>query len=336
MNRPQATTIWDDLMQKAAGFREASVILTALETGMLESLREAPTDARALARKTGTTPRAVEILCNALVALGYLKKRGDAFSIAPALKPYLDPGSPRYRLLGLKHIAHTWHNWSNLPAVARGAVEEPGRSKVIEDPESNRNFIMAMQQLNPGRENQLAAALDLGDSETFCDVGPGPGHYSVALAKKYPRMRFTLVDHENSLSVAREFVGGQPQSVRARFSFVVGDMIEEARPDWGGPFDAILLSNVIHIFSAKDNTALVKRMAKLLNPRGVLIVRDFDVAPDHTKPVAGAMFAVNMLAGTREGRTYSVPEVKEWMQRAGLSRIKRQDFPPSYLVLGYK
>ncbi|MBE7558763.1 methyltransferase domain-containing protein [bacterium] len=327
----------EEFMARAGAFRESRVILVAVELGIFQTLAKGPLSAEGLARQLRLVPRAVTTVCNALVSLGWLKKKkGDAYSLPRGLRPLLDPDSPHTRVHGLLHTAYVFHSWAQLDAVARGQVD-PGETRgKRRTRESNRNFILAMQELSPGREHEMAALLDLSDCSTLCDVGPGPGHYSVALAKKYPRMRFTLVDDPESLEVARDYVGRMPPAISSRFTYVPGDLLRKKKPDWGGPFDAILLSNVVHIFGEEENQAIVQRLAGMLSPRGVLIVRDFAINDEHTAPPVAALFAVNMLANTSRGGCYSERQVRAWMAGAGLSRCKTLDFPPSYLVLGYK
>ena len=329
--------IIEEFMASAGGFRESRVMLLGMELGVFQALASESQSAEALARRLRLVLRAVVALCNALTALGWLKKKGDVYSLLPALRPYLHPGSKHNRVHALLHTTHVFHAWARLDAVARGEIKDPGKArKQRRTRETHRDFIMAMQQMNPARADELAALLDLSRCRSFCDVGPGPGHYSVALAKKYPQMRFTLVDDADSLEIAREFVGKAPRRIASRFKYVVGDAVDGKRPDWGGPFDAVFVSNVIHIFGDKENRAMVRNLAHMLSPGGVLIVRDFAINDEHTAPPMAALFAINMLANTKSGGCYSEREVKAWMKAAGLTRMQKLDFPPSYLVLGYK
>ena len=44
--------------------------------------------------------------------------------------------------------------------------------------------------------------------------------------------------------------------------------------------------------------------------------------PDRTKPVSGAIFAVNMLVNTPGGGTYTLEEIREDLAKAKFERIK--------------
>lgn len=46
------------------------------------------------------------------------------------------------------------------------------------------------------------------------------------------------------------------------------------------------------------------------------------MSPDRTQPLEGALFAVNMLAGTPGGGTYTFEEIKEGLSAAGFKDIR--------------
>jgi 3-hydroxy-5-methyl-1-naphthoate 3-O-methyltransferase len=336
MATKKQTAIWEELMQKAAGYREAKVILLGADLGIFEALCQRSLKASQLAKKLGLAERATQIICDALVGMKYLSKKDDVYHLNPSLVPFMDPESQDSRISSLRHTAGSEMNWARLGDIARGKIKDPSKHRqVLSDKRKNQDFILAMHQNNPARAEEMAEAIDLDGCASLCDVGPGPGHYSIALARKYPKLQVALVDHANSLEVARAFVGQQPARISKRFTFVEGDLIKESCPDWGGPFDSILLSNVIHIFDSKNNKAAIKKLGRQLSPGGFVIVRDFGIEDNMTEPPLASLFAVNMLAATKAGRCYSANEVKAWMTTAGLVKIKKTVFYPSYLVQGH-
>ncbi len=74
-----------------------------------------------------------------------------------------------------------------------------------------------------------------------------------------------------------------------------------------------------------------------MEPGGRLVIRDFIMAPGHTHPRAGAMFAVNMLAGT-DGGTYTFEETRDALTAAGFGRIRivANDDTMNGLIEGYR
>jgi hypothetical protein len=89
--------------------------------------------------------------------------------------------------------------------------------------------------------------------------------------------------------------------------------------------------------SIADNKRLFKRCAKALNLRGLLVVQDYIMNDNRTRPAAGAFFALNMLVGTDAGDTYTEKEVRSWMKVAGMSGVRRIETAyDSSLMIGRK
>ncbi|MEP6959820.1 MAG: methyltransferase, partial [Nitrospirota bacterium] len=85
----------------------------------------------------------------------------------------------------------------------------------------------------------------------------------------------------------------------------------------------IWYSNVLHIYSPKDNQALFRRALAALNPEGRLLIQDaFLHDRNGLFPEEASLFAVSMLLFTEGGNTYSAAETKAWLMDAGFERIK--------------
>ena len=59
------------------------------------------------------------------------------------------------------------------------------------------------------------------------------------------------------------------------------------------------------------------RVAEARAPGGRIVIQDFVLDSTRTKPRAGAVFAVNMLVGTKGGNAYSADEYYVWVKEAG-------------------
>jgi hypothetical protein len=119
-----------------------------------------------------------------------------------------------------------------------------------------------------------------------------------------------------------------------RFAFVAGDF---NRDGLGSGYDLALLSAIVHMNDAEQNRSLIARAAAALNPGGQLVVQDFIMRPDRTRPAAGAFFALNMLVATARGDSYTAAEIGSWMGAAGLKRIRQIRTPfDASLLIGWK
>jgi predicted O-methyltransferase YrrM len=110
-----------------------------------------------------------------------------------------------------------------------------------------------------------------------------------------------------------------------------GDMLHD---HLGEGYDVILLSAICHMFSPEENRGLFQRAGAALARGGKLVVQDFILEPDKTAPRFAALFALNMLVGTRAGSSYSEPEYADWLGQAGFGEIRRVRLPgPSGLMI---
>lgn len=57
----------------------------------------------------------------------------------------------------------------------------------------------------------------------------------------------------------------------------------------------------------------------------MVVISDFIMDEDRTKPYHGALFALNMLVGTANGDTYTEKEIRKWFESAGLTKIERKN-----------
>jgi cyclopropane fatty-acyl-phospholipid synthase-like methyltransferase len=104
---------------------------------------------------------------------------------------------------------------------------------------------------------------------------------------------------------------------------------------FGSGYDLILLNAICHMFSEQQNRDLFRRARRALAPNGRLVVHDFILDSDKTRPQQAALFSLNMLVGTDAGASYSEAEYAGWMKAAGFAEVSRIKLPgPSDLMVG--
>jgi hypothetical protein len=65
-----------------------------------------------------------------------------------------------------------------------------------------------------------------------------------------------------------------------------------------------------------------KTVWRALVPGGRIVIRDHVMSPDRLDPRDGALFAVNMLAGTQGGNTYTFDEIRDGLTAAGFAGVR--------------
>ena len=305
-------------IRELAAFQQSRILLSAYELDLFTALGSESRSAGEVAAVLGTDERATDRLMNALCALELLEKNAGRFANTPLSAQFLVRGKPDY-MAGLMHTVHLWDSWSTLTqAVQQGrSVGGPLEER---DEGWFRAFIDAMHGRAQRQAPAVAALLDLSRVDRALDVGGGSGVFAMAIARACEGISATIFDLPNVVVLTRDYIAREGLSDRV--DTAAGDYHID---DLGSGFDLVFLSAIIHSNSFEQNQDLIQKCARALNPGGQVVVQDFIVDEDRTRPAFAALFALNMLVGTQAGDTYTESEVRAWMEAAGLAEIDRQD-----------
>jgi len=323
----------EQLQRIAAGFQPAKVLFAAAELGLFEPILTRARTAAEVAEAVGGEPRGVEILLDALVALALVDKADGRYLTRPDVAAEVAEDAPGHFVAMLRHRNHAFRRWAVVEERVRPQPENAAheRRAVIADRAMNRNFIRAMYAAGHQAAPALVDAIGPGGARVVADLGGGPGHYLAELARRDPGVAPWLIDLPLTLEVARELLADS--GVYDRVRFVAWDFYEEPAPPGLPAFDLVLVSQVLHSESPDANRRLLASVFPLVAPGGRVVVHENVVEPDRTGPVDAALFAVNMLAMTAAGRTYTEAELAAWGRAAGFeSEPGRRLGPRSFLL----
>jgi (2Fe-2S) ferredoxin/2-polyprenyl-3-methyl-5-hydroxy-6-metoxy-1,4-benzoquinol methylase len=319
----------EDLLQSIRGFQESRIILSAVELDIFSAVGSG-VSSQAVAATMATDPRATEMLLNALVAAGWLAKKDGAYYNSKTSARYLSSGSPDNAREGLLHTAHLWPRWSTLTDCVRAGTSVLEHKADGYDMEWTRSFIAAMDRNAGERIPHVVHAIGLEGVRRMLDVGGGSGAYSIACARAAKDLQVEIMDLAEVLPITEKHIAAAGLSGRIRTR--PGDFCTDGL---GSGFDLVLLSAICHMLDGPQNLDLFKRCRQALEPQGRLIVQDFILEPDKTAPRSAALFALNMLVGTRAGSSYSTDEYIEWMKEAGFREVQHVRLPgPTGLIIG--
>jgi SAM-dependent methyltransferase len=307
------------LNRAALGFMEAKLLFAAASLRLFDQLRGDGGTAPGVAARLGAAdPRGVEILLDALVSAGYVRKAGAVYTNEPEYEPYLVEDGPTHHVAGMRHRNRLFRHWAFLEDRILGRPLPPGilDRATQDDPQENENFIRAMYAYSHQGVGAVLDTLDLSGVSSVADLGGGPAHYLAEFGRRLPHANLYLVDLPLTLEVARRVQAGTPEFPRMRF--VAWNFYEDAPPRDLPRFDVVLLSQVIHSEGPDANRALFRRIRPLLAPGGTLVVNERTVDATRTAPREAAFFAVNMFVMTEDGRSYTEDEIAGWAADAGL------------------
>lgn len=315
---------YQQLQQIVGGYRPARILQTAVSLRLFDHTRPAnPASASDVALKTGYSLRGLDIMLDALTAMGLLVKTGETYQNTELTETHLVTGCDSMLMYSIDHSEQIYKRWVHMAdAIKDGQPHGRDESHVMADQASNRVFIRAMHARGLDRGRKIAAALDLTGVNRVADVGGGAGSYLIALAEQIPEMDGTLYDMELTLNSARDIITDHDPTLA--FSLVEHDIFAADQP-FEGSFDLIILSNIIHIVGPDENRDLFKRIRAALRPGGRLVIQDFLLDDTATEPPGAALFAVVMLVSTETGRSWRETDVRQWLAEAGFVQVERLD-----------
>ena len=306
----------EKVLKLAQAFTESRILLSAAELNLFTLLQETPLSAREVTRRVNGNERAVSVLLDATAALGFLRKQDETYFCEPEVARILADDSPVTIRPMVLHMAAIWHQWSRLTDIAEGLPGPSEQLEFVRAPKNLEAFIGAMHVVGEPLAAQVAADIDMAGAEFFLDIGGGSGTYTMAFLGKAPAMKATLFDLPEVVEMARTRL--TREGFIDRVTLASGSFYTDELP---GGHDLALLSAVIHSNSLEENLELYRKVFRALRPGGRLLIRDFVMAPDRVHPVAGAVFAIDMLVETPNGGCYTYAEIENGLSEAGFSGI---------------
>ena len=312
-------TSFEDIRELANSFRESRTLLTAFELKIFTVLDKHMMTSVEAAKRINTDSRATDRLMNALCGMGLLKKVHGKFYNSDLSSKYLVEGKPDF-MGNLYHTNNLWDSWSHLTdSVIEGSSAVTNKSKSEKD-DWVESFIGAMHYRGVHQGKILAMMIDLTNVKSMLDVGGGSAAFAMEIVKKNPTITATVLDLPYVIPITKRYVS--EAGLLDKFNFIEGDYLIK---DFEVGYDLILLSAIVHINNYEQNKMLIKKCADALNKNGMIVISDFIMNDDRTKPYHGALFSLNMLVGTKNGDTFTEKEIREWFESAGLSKIERKN-----------
>ena len=308
---------------------ETKILLTAVKLDVFSALEGGPRTVAEVANCVAANPSSLELLMNALVAMRALRKEDDRYENTDVTRTHLVKSAPNYvgHLL-LLHDAE-WSNWGRLEEAIRSGHSPAHRHVFESDPELGVSVLQVLDRIGQQSGPAFAKALKLEGATTLLDLGGGAGTNAVAFCSVYPQLRATVFDLSQTLATTARTI--KDAGMESRISLLPGDFNADSL---GGPYDVVLMSDVLHYQNSVDNAALVKKVFHHLNRGGQLVIKDRFLDETRTSPAWVTAFAVHISVNTECGKCYTVSEAMEWMKVSGFTSV--DEVEPTAVVRGVK
>ena len=323
----------EDVLALSRGYQGSAVLAAAADLDLFTALRAGPANAQTVADSINCDLRGVAVLLDSLASLQLLEKSGNNYRLAPGVENVLLEGGPQTVLAMVQHQANCMRRWGQLAKVVKTGHPAERVTSVRGEAGDQASFIGAMDNISAPQADQVIQALKPLSFKRLLDVGGASGTWTGAFLRACPSGRAILFDLPVVIPMADQRLTRLGQ--RDRVELVSGDFMVDPLPLGA---DLAWVSAIVHQNSRSQNRQLFASVFHALVPRGRIVIRDILMDATRTLPVAGALFAINMLVATEGGGTFTFEELAEDLSAAGFveTTVVRQDEGMSSLVAARK
>jgi len=330
---PLTPAIIFDMLQ---AHERTAALKAAIDLDVFTAVGQGPGDVASIASHCKASERGIRILCDFLTINGVLAKQDGRYKHTPTSAAFLDPASPACmasiaQFLGNPALHEPFKQLAEI--VRAGRTILPGDGTVEPENLVWVQFAETMGPMMAPMAGPLGAVVLEGSTDPMhvLDIAAGHGLFGIEVAKQNPQARVTGLDWAPVLRVALE--NARKAGVHERYNMLPGSAFEV---DYGGPYDAVLLTNFLHHFDPPTNVTLLKKVRAALKPGGRAATLEFVPNEDRVSPPMPAAFSMTMLTTTAAGDAYTLSELTDMYNQAGYSGITAHPIPmsPHTIVMG--
>ena len=308
---------YKEIIKKIECLEESNILISALELNIFSVMGKSSMTAKQVSRIAKIQSEGAEILLNALAGMGVLLKFKNKYKNSAVTYKHFCSLSPDYKKGTVMLKKENRSEYEQLHKIIKFGRDY----KQYESEETfdfRKMFTYAMHERSQLYANKVAKIICQSNVGKLCELGSGPGSYSVAILKRDKKAFATLIDRPAAIKVARQI--HKNHSTYKRINFICGDFFTDS---FESGFDTILLSNIIHIYNSKENKKLFKKVYKALKLGGRFILYDYFLHKNQINPYDAALFAVTILLYTKTGKSYTSNETISLLKDTGFTRLKQ-------------
>ena len=307
-----------ELLKLTGSYWASCTLHAAVKLDLFTPLTGRPLTAAELAGQSGLSVRGLAMLLDALTSLELVSKEEHRYTATPFAAEFLNRSAPGYLGHIILHHHHLVESWARLDEAVRNGGPVRRRVSHEAEEEERESFLMGMFNLAMLLAPKVAAQVDLSNRRRLLDLGGGPGTYAIHFCRQNPRLQAVIFDLPTTRPFAEQTLARFDMT--SRITFTPGDFSSDQIP---GTFDVVWLSHVLHSEGEQECAALLAKAVAALEPGGLMLVQEFILQADRAGPLFPALFSLNMLLGTPQGKAYSEPELTDLLQSAGLKAVER-------------
>ena len=314
------------IMQTGMGFWASKTLLTAVKMELFTILAEKPMTGKEIKRELCLHERGVYDFLDALVALGFLNRKGmkdsATYSNAEDSNLFLDKNKLSY-IGGLLEMSNNrlYPFWNFLEeGLKKGTPQNEIRlgeaslfEKIYSDKDKTREFVNAMAGAQAGNFIAFANQFDFSPYTTLCDVGGAGAQLSAHVVSHNQHMHCISFDLQPVSPIALENVSRM--GVADKVKIATGDFFKDPLPK----ADVITMGNILHDWGISDKKMLIRKAYDALPQGGALVVIENLIDNERRENAFGLLMSLNMLIETTEGFDFTFADFVNWSSEAGFT-----------------
>jgi SAM-dependent methyltransferase len=307
------------IVDALCAYWDTDALVAAIDLGVFTALDRRARTAAELAHVCRADRARLGRLCNALVPLGLLRVQGGRY------RSTVDAAT----LLGARRFF-------SAPAVRAGfrGLADIVRRQNLEDGALSggklwREFADAVAGVRRPLTSAIANELERGRliRGRILDVGSGASPLGIELLKRRGTAGLVAQDRRGVVQVA--LARAAAAGVAKRTTAIAGDARTVA---WGGPYDLILMINVLDYFDASTRARLVRKARVALKPGGSLAVYAPLLDESRGSPPEATAYDLLLLALGAPGGASTYGELRALLRAAGFAAVSRSAELPLVLA----
>lgn len=307
------------VLQIAERFFDSITLFALFETGVFRVLSSGSKTHNEIQAEVNGNSDSLQATLDAAVALKILSRADGKYSASEAFLDCLGrKDSPAYVgewVAFLRSLAAPLLELGD--AIQTGSTPGATLEDFSDDNAPAQRMTAAMDAYARSRGIEIAEHIDFTGIGRLLDLGCGPGTYSMAIVEKFPEVKATLLDQPGAIAEARRIA--ESRGMTNHLEFVTADA-RTYLPD--EPFDAVLISNMLHMMQPAASIQLLTRCFGMMSPGGRMIVQAQYLNDDRVSPRWATLLNLCQRVVTQEGRNHAIGETKEWMEAAGFEDVQ--------------
>lgn len=321
MNKSKEKKYSFDFSQTIKDYSGFAVLLTAIELGIFEALKDEFLSINELKQKCKIKlkNRNLSDFLDILYINNHLLREGKLetakYKCSHDLFQKMNPNS-MLSLISLTSNIITRYNYLAEIMLTGKVPENKGfNQNIYSDKQTTKAFLRAMSNSHSELIKFLSKTIDCKNFKNCLDLGGALGAFSIEMKKANPHINV----HTFDLNVIEDFVIEYlvENQMIDNVNVISGDFFTDQFPK----SDIIMMGNVLHNWNLEKKQLLIKKAYNSLNDNGVLIVVE-KLIDDNEQDANGIYTSFNMFIECQDGYNLTKKELEDLAQKAGFITCK--------------